>query len=146
MGAAAFVMSQFIGISYIEIAVAAALPAILYYLAVGVMVHMEAKRLGLQDCRRRGFPRSKGPRRRLAPSPAFVCHRLPAPQGIHSVTGSTRMHHRHGGYRHDAEEHQAQHQGYLRCPGGRRPFGDSVSAACACAGIIIGVVTLTVSG
>jgi TRAP transporter 4TM/12TM fusion protein len=56
MGAAAFVMSQFIGIAYIEIAIAAALPAILYYLAVGLMVHFEAKRLGLQ-----GIPKDRLP-------------------------------------------------------------------------------------
>ena len=54
MGAAAFIMSQFIGIPYIEIAKAAALPAILYYLAVGVMVHLEAKRNGFV-----GIPKEK---------------------------------------------------------------------------------------
>ena len=56
MGAAAFIMSQFIGISYIDIAKAAVLPALLYYLAVGFMVHMEAKRLNL-----RGIPKEKLP-------------------------------------------------------------------------------------
>ena len=56
MGAAAFVMSQFIGIAYIHIAIAAALPAILYFLAVGLMVHYEAKRLGLQ-----GIPKERLP-------------------------------------------------------------------------------------
>ena len=57
MGAAAFIMSQFLGIPYIEIAKAALLPAVLYYLAVGMMVHMEAKRLGLK-----GIPRNRLPR------------------------------------------------------------------------------------
>lgn len=47
MGAAAFIMAQFLGMPYIEIAKAAVVPALLYYLSVGVMVHMEAKRLGL---------------------------------------------------------------------------------------------------
>lgn len=56
MGAAAFIMSQFIGISYIDIAKAAILPALLYYLAVGFMVHMEAKRLNLK-----GIPKDKLP-------------------------------------------------------------------------------------
>jgi TRAP-type uncharacterized transport system fused permease subunit len=50
MGAAAFVMSEFIGVPYIRIAAAAIVPAILYYLAVFVMVHMEALRLGLKVC------------------------------------------------------------------------------------------------
>ncbi len=57
MGAAAFIMSQFLGIPYIEIATAALLPALLYYLAVGMMVHMEAKRLGLKGIERERLPR-----------------------------------------------------------------------------------------
>lgn len=56
MGAAAFIMSQFLGMPYIEIAKAALLPALLYYLAVGMMVHMEAMRLGLK-----GIPRDRLP-------------------------------------------------------------------------------------
>ena len=48
MGAAAFIMAEFIGVPYLEIARAAILPAVLYYLAVGLMVHFEAKKLGLK--------------------------------------------------------------------------------------------------
>ncbi len=48
MGAAAFIMAEFIGVPYANIAKAAILPAVLYYLAVGLMVHLEAKKLGLQ--------------------------------------------------------------------------------------------------
>ncbi|MBQ7585495.1 MAG: TRAP transporter permease [Desulfovibrionaceae bacterium] len=57
MGAAAFIMAQFLGVGYIEIAKAALIPACLYYLAVGFMVHMEAKRLGLQ-----GIPKERLPK------------------------------------------------------------------------------------
>ncbi len=56
MGAAAFIMAQFLGISYFEIAKTAIIPALLYYLAVGFMVHMEAKRLGLK-----GIPQERLP-------------------------------------------------------------------------------------
>lgn len=56
MGAAAFIMAQFLGMPYIEIAKAAAIPAILYYLSVGIMVHMEALRMGLD-----AIPRSRLP-------------------------------------------------------------------------------------
>lgn len=59
MGAAAFIMSQFIGVPYIEIAKAAVLPALLYYLAVGFMVHMEAKRLNLKGIDRDKLPSAK---------------------------------------------------------------------------------------
>jgi TRAP transporter 4TM/12TM fusion protein len=47
MGAAAFLMSEFIGVPYIEIAKAAAIPACLYFLGVFIEVHFEAKRCGL---------------------------------------------------------------------------------------------------
>ena len=57
MGAAAFIMAQFLGVGYIEIAKAALIPACLYYLAVGFMVHMEAKRLGLH-----GIPKERLPK------------------------------------------------------------------------------------
>ncbi|WP_206214881.1 MULTISPECIES: TRAP transporter permease [unclassified Desulfovibrio] len=57
MGAAAFIMAQFLGVGYVEIAKAALIPALLYYLAVGFMVHMEAKRLGLK-----GIPKDRLPK------------------------------------------------------------------------------------
>jgi len=47
MGAAAFIMSEMTGIPYLQIIKAAAIPAILYYLAVGTMVHFEACRHSL---------------------------------------------------------------------------------------------------
>ena len=48
MGAGAFVMSQLIGVEYLKIAVAAIIPAILYYLGAFVAVHFVAKRDGIQ--------------------------------------------------------------------------------------------------
>jgi len=47
MGAAAFVMSEITQIPYGDIIVAAAVGAVLYYFAIFVSVHFEAKRLGL---------------------------------------------------------------------------------------------------
>lgn len=57
MGAAAFIMAEFLGVPYIKVALAAIVPALLYYFAVMVQVHLEASRLGL-----RGLPREKLPR------------------------------------------------------------------------------------
>lgn len=57
MGAAAFIMAEFTGISYVNIIAAAAIPAILYYFAVGTMVHLEASKLGLK-----GIPKSELPK------------------------------------------------------------------------------------
>jgi len=42
MGAAAFIMADLIGVSYLEIAKSALLPSILYYLALLCMIHFEA--------------------------------------------------------------------------------------------------------
>jgi TRAP transporter 4TM/12TM fusion protein len=59
MGAAAFVMAEFIGVGYGQIIIWALIPAILYYLACFCAVHFEAKRRGLV-----GVPRSELPRMR----------------------------------------------------------------------------------
>ena len=50
MGAAAFLMVEFIGrgVSYWDIAKAAAIPAVLYFAGIWIMTHFEAKRLGLR--------------------------------------------------------------------------------------------------
>jgi TRAP transporter 4TM/12TM fusion protein len=48
MGAGAFIMAQFLGVPYIEVALMAVVPALLYYFAVMVQVHFEATRLGLK--------------------------------------------------------------------------------------------------
>lgn len=57
MGAAAFLMAEFIGIPYIEVVKAAVIPALLYYSGVWIGVHLEAKKNGLQ-----GIPRSELPK------------------------------------------------------------------------------------
>jgi TRAP transporter 4TM/12TM fusion protein len=48
MGAAAFIMSEQIGIPYIDIAIAALIPAILYYLPIYMQVHLRASKENLQ--------------------------------------------------------------------------------------------------
>ena len=48
MGAAAFIMAQILGVPYMEVVIAAIVPALLYYFAVMVQVHFEASRLGLK--------------------------------------------------------------------------------------------------
>ncbi len=48
MGAAAFIMAEFLEIPYWKVAAAAALPAILYYLSLGTMIHLEALKMGIK--------------------------------------------------------------------------------------------------
>jgi TRAP transporter 4TM/12TM fusion protein len=57
MGAAAFVMAEFLSVSYFQVTVWAIIPAILYYVAVFFAVHFEAKRVGLL-----GVPKAELPR------------------------------------------------------------------------------------
>tara|TARA_R110000787_G_scaffold262422_3_gene367877 strand:- start:622 stop:2460 length:1839 start_codon:yes stop_codon:yes gene_type:complete len=48
MGAAAFIMAEYTGIPYVDIAFAALLPALLYYLPIYLQVHLRAERIGLE--------------------------------------------------------------------------------------------------
>ena len=57
MGAAAFLMADFIGVPYSSILGRAVLPAILYFAGIFITVHLEAKRLGLS-----GIPKEQLPK------------------------------------------------------------------------------------
>ncbi len=57
MGAAAFIMAETLGVPYATVALAAAIPGVLYFVAVGVMVHFEAARQGLPVLPRSDLPR-----------------------------------------------------------------------------------------
>lgn len=59
MGAAAFIMAEILGMPYIKICVAAALPAILYYIALYFMIDFEALKSGLKGLPPAGLPRAK---------------------------------------------------------------------------------------
>ena len=62
MGAAAFLMAEYTGLPYAQIAVLAILPALLYFAGIFIAVHLEAKRLGLK-----GIPKDELPKfRKLA--------------------------------------------------------------------------------
>ena len=57
MGAAAFLMAEFVGVPYIDIVKAAIIPAVLYFAGVWLGVHFEAKRKNLK-----GIPRDELPK------------------------------------------------------------------------------------
>ena len=59
MGAAAFLMAEYVGVSYSNIIVRAILPAVLYFLGIFIAVHLEAKKLGLKGISRDQLPRVK---------------------------------------------------------------------------------------
>ncbi len=57
MGAAAFLMAEVVGISYRDLAVRAILPAVLYFVGVFLIVHLEAHKMGLQGLDKDTLPR-----------------------------------------------------------------------------------------
>lgn len=57
MGASAFIMAGMLGIGYDQVCIAAAIPAILYFLAVFLQVDLEAVKLGLKGMPRKDLPR-----------------------------------------------------------------------------------------
>ncbi len=60
MGAAAFLMAEYMDVKYGQVALWAILPAVLYFAGIFMSVHLEAKKLGLQ-----GIPRSELPKFRI---------------------------------------------------------------------------------
>ncbi len=57
MGAAAFIIAEFLQVNYLVVVVAAAIPAFLYFAAVYAMVHLEAEKAGIQRLSRDRLPR-----------------------------------------------------------------------------------------
>ena len=56
MGAAAFLMAEYMGVTYAEVALRAILPAVLYFAGIFMCVHIEARKLGLK-----GIPKNELP-------------------------------------------------------------------------------------
>ncbi|HSR11543.1 MAG TPA: TRAP transporter permease, partial [Thermodesulfobacteriota bacterium] len=144
MGAAAFLMAEFINKPYVEIAKAAAIPALLYFTGVWIVVHFEAKKYGLK-----GLPREQLPRlMKIAKEQSFLI--LPLVGIIYFlVEGSTPMRDALAGLglciavgmvRKATRMNLTKLLETLES-GARGALG--VAAACATAGVIVGVVTLT---
>jgi TRAP transporter 4TM/12TM fusion protein len=146
MGAAAFVMAEFLSVSYGQVVIWAIIPAILYYIACFGAVHFEAKRRGLEGLKRSELPvmtKVLGERGHLflpiviilavmyagysAPMAALAgvlaCFPVAALRKStrHNVTLGNIIDALHDGARNAL----------------------TVACACACAGIVIGIVTLS---
>lgn len=57
MGAGAFIMAEVTGIPYSDIAIAAIIPAVLYFVSIFFMVDFEAAKLGMKGMRKEELPR-----------------------------------------------------------------------------------------
>ena len=157
MGAAAFVMAEFLGVPYLTIVKAAALPAIFYFLAVGLMIHFEAKRLGLRGLARDQLPSVRSilwSRGYLVAPLVFVIGFLlegytPMTAAFWGIITSAGVHiitvFKEGSIARRPAMESARL--YVRNIWETLVYGArnalSVAVACAVVGIIIGVVTLT---
>ena len=144
MGAAAFVMSEFLEIPYIQIAAAAVIPAVIYYIAVMTMVHLEACKHGLSGLPKEKLPKAKEVLKEkghlVLPiiglvyllvngyTPLFAAFwAIVMSLAISMVKKDTRL---------NFKDLLAAFE-----DGAKGALG--VAAACACAGMVVGVVTLT---
>ena len=59
MGAAAFLMADYVQMPYSQIALKAILPAVLYFAGIFIAVHLEAKKMGLRGLTKEELPRLK---------------------------------------------------------------------------------------
>ena len=146
MGAAAFVMAEFLGVSFLTVAGYALIPAVLFYVAVFMAIHFEAKRVGL-----RGLPRAELPdvgqvmRERghlflpLVVIVGVLLSGYSAPMaafwGVVSILPVAMLR---------PETRRTINPAMILealASGARNAL--PVAAACACAGIVIGVISLT---
>ncbi len=144
MGAAAFLMAEFTGIPYGKIIIAAMVPAIFYFFAVWMAVHWEAKKIGLKGMSKEQLPkigRVLVERGHLLLPLVIVLYLLvtgftPVRAAFYAIVVSVITSMIRKGTRMKLIDIPAALEA-----GARGAL--SVVAATACAGIIIGVVTVT---
>ncbi|MGM0874673.1 MAG: TRAP transporter permease [Bacillota bacterium] len=145
MGAAAFLMIEFIGngISYWDIAKAATIPAILYFAGIWIMTHFEAKRLGLRGLTKEEMPSRKevfGKIYLLIPIVAIIVLLMSNITVTHAALYSILISIVVGFINKDARMKFIDII-FALVDGARTALG--VAAATAAAGIIVGIVTKT---
>jgi len=144
MGAAAFLMSEFIGIPYGEIAKAAIIPALLYFTGIWIMVDLEARKTGMK-----GLEAAKLPKLSIVLkerwylfAPIFIIIYMlmngttPIKAALYGIYSSIIV----GMIRKETRMNLKTLLEALET-GAKSALG--VAIACACAGIIVGTVTLT---
>jgi TRAP transporter 4TM/12TM fusion protein len=145
MGAAAFLMVEFIGggITYWEIAKAAAIPALLYFTGIWIMTHFEAKRVGLRGLKDEEMPNRKEVLKKiylLLPILGVIILLMSGMSVIRAALWSIVITIAVSAIRKDTRIGVKDFIDAL-VDGARTALG--VAAATACAGIIVGVVTKT---
>jgi len=144
MGAAAFIIASYIGKPYLIVCIAAFIPAVLSFLSVFIMVHFEAERYGIKGLPKEGLPKLLQVLKKRS--------HLVFPIGVlvfMLVTGSTAM--KAGFYSVIAvilisslqkDTRMGIKEILLAMENGAKAILP-IAAACACSGIVVGVLTLT---
>lgn len=148
MGAAAFIMADFTGFPYISIVKAAIIPAVLYYIAVGTMVHLEACKLGLKGMPRESLPKVSSILRKqgyltlplIAIIFMLVKQYPPTMAALTGIVIGVIVAMTVSLIKKDNSFTPKDILGAMEA-GAKGAVG--VACACACAGMIVGVVTLT---
>ena len=166
MGAAAFLMAEYMKLPYAQVAVKAILPAILYFTGIFIAVHLEAKKLGLK-----GISRDQLPKWKLLARDCYLI--IPLILLVWLVSSGSKTMSHSAAYsilaaivvgfvnfflqeKRGDEEHEAQSAGKALASAGKRSFFSAVESleagsrgaitvavACAMAGIIAGCITVT---
>ncbi|HOJ52567.1 MAG TPA: TRAP transporter permease [Syntrophales bacterium] len=144
MGAAAFIVAEMVGITYLKVCVAAAIPAVLYYFSLFYIAHLEAIKVGMEGLPKEQLPSVKKEltTRGHLVIPAILLVVLliygysPMKAGFWSIVALIVVSYIKRETRMDwgkiVESFTRGAMGVL-----------SVATCCACAGIVIGVVTQT---
>jgi TRAP transporter 4TM/12TM fusion protein len=146
MGITAFMMAEFLGMPYYEIALAAAVPAILYYVALLTQVHLEAVKMGIEGLPREAIPNFAEVLKKgwiyLIPIAGllyfiFMLRLNPTASAIYSGFMFLIV----GIFKKDVRKGFGKRIGHILEDTGRQVL--IVAAACSLAGLVIGSVALT---
>ncbi len=140
MGAGAFILATWTNIPYLEVAAAAIIPAILYYVALLAAIHFRASAMGIEPAREASSEKIGDKLHLLLPLVAIVLllgmGRSPMRAAFWGVISALVM-----AFLRPATRPSLSELGDVMERAGRGAV--QVAAACAAAGIVVGVASLT---
>src|SRR6056297_787354 len=142
MGAGAFIMAEITGIPYTEIAVAAIIPAVLYFVSVYFMVDFEAAKLGMRGMREDELPKFRTMVRRVflfLPIVILIVALFAGYSVIRAGTYATAA----AAVVSWLTPYRMGPRSILKAFELAGVMSIQIIAVCACAGIIVGVISLT---
>ena len=142
MGAGAFIMAEITGIPYTELVVAAIIPAVLYFASIYFMVDFEAQKLGMK-----GLPRSELPVFGELLKQAYLFIPIIILIGAlfsgYSVIRAGTLATAAAAVVSWLTPHRMGPKQFVEALALSSRMGVQIIAVCACAGIIVGVISLT---